>query len=388
MMKKISVSMLKPGMKFSRAVYINQNNILAAANVPIKAEDLARLKRWGITEVETAGDIISEEPVKTTELGTDIDEKKIMKEYEEYKHNSEKFKEIYNNAINVTTRVFEDIKNGKSLDIDRIKKLINQLIGEVTYNKNIFVTLTGMETDANFLYVHAVNVCILSLIIGNSLGYSITKLLELGIAALLHNIGMVRVPLNILEKEAELTPDEYNKIKTHTLHGYRILVKENKMSNVIGDVALQHHEQCDGQGYPRKITGEQISEYAKIVSIADVYVALTKKRAYRDEMISYEAMKNILSQSKNKFDPEILKKFLSIMSIYPIGSLVKLNNNSIGLVIAPNPNVPLRPIVKILIDEFGDKVKEDIFINLLKEKNIFISKAIDYKSLGISIDKI
>ena len=128
---------------------------------------------------------------------------------------------------------------------------------------------------------------------------------------------MVRVPSYITEKKDSLSEEEYNRIKTHPIYGYRIITKELELTNEIATIALQHHESYDGTGYPRKSKSESISEFAKIVSICDVYAAMTRKRSYRDEHLSYNAMKNVLSESNRKFDPSVVKAFLSNMAIHP-----------------------------------------------------------------------
>ena len=141
---------------------------------------------------------------------------------------------------------------------------------------------------------------------------------------------MVKVPKAILRKKEKLSPEELNQIRTHPIHSYRVISKELKYPEEIGVIALQHHERWDGQGYPRHLRGEDINLAARIVAVADAYIAMINERPHRNSMIGYSAMKNVLSDNGRHFDPRVLKAFLESMGIYPIGSIVQLNNSAIG----------------------------------------------------------
>ncbi|HYW83169.1 MAG TPA: HD domain-containing phosphohydrolase, partial [Spirochaetia bacterium] len=143
-----------------------------------------------------------------------------------------------------------------------------------------------------------------------------------------------------------------------------------------------HHERWDGQGYPRKLKGEDINLAARIVAVADSYIAMINNRPHRNSMIGYSAMKNVLSDNGRHFDPKILKVFLESMGIYPIGSIVQLNNSAIGRVVQTHSEAPLRPTVELIIDEYGNKLGEREVIDLLAKKGTFIVKAVDAKALS------
>jgi len=204
--------------------------------------------------------------------------------------------------------------------------------------------------------------------------------------ALFHDVGMVKIPDNIVNREGKLTQSEYNLIKNHTLIGYKILNQKEGYTSEIAQVALQHHERYNGSGYPSGIAGEAISTFARIVAVADSYDAMTQIRTYKNKLISHEAIKNVLAASKNYYDPEILKVFLSIMSIYPIGSIVQLNNGIIGIVSRANPKLPLRPIIRILLDEFGDRVIKKEELDLEEAPNLFITSTLNPNDIDFNID--
>lgn len=378
-MRKIPVHELKPGMVFDKAVYIDMNNILVAPMVPLKEEDLNRLIKWGIEEVETAGRVVKQVQVDSSQKET-IKERvhqltRLMNEDEETAPEGEgELTSVYGELVDLVGDVFEKVRNGVGYDKRKVLDVVDRLIDYIRRDKSRAIVESVMEHEGYYLYTLAASVTFLSLATGMSLGYLDHRLISLGAGALLHDIGMVRVPRYITEKKGALTDDEYNRIKTHPLYGYRIITRELEMSNEIATVALQHHEAFDGSGYPRKNKGGDIAEFSRIVSICDAFVAMTRERSYRNEHLSYEAMKNILSESRRKYDPDIVKMFLDNMAIYPVGSIVQLNNDLIGKVVSANPNQPLRPRIQVLIDEFGERTAEERILDLQKTGSLFIKK--------------
>ncbi len=368
-LKKYKVEDLKPGMVFDKAVYVDENNILAAPMVPIKEVDINRLIKWGIEEVETSGVVIKqsvEDQVKKRPAGDD----------DRSEQDSSSIKTVWDDSYRLVEDIFEKTRNGSVYDKDAIMNGIDDLLIEVSKDVSGALSEVTVAHKGKYLHNLGVNVSILAMATGFSLGYGKEKLTPLGVGALLHDVGMVRVPSYIIEKEGALTPDEYNRVKTHTVYGYRVVLNEIGMENEIADIVMQHHEMYDGSGYPRKLKGNDISVYARIVSVCDVFAAMIKKRSYREEHLSYHAMKNILGGSNRKYDPDIVKAFLSSMAIHPVGSVVELNNGVIAKVVSANPELPLRPKVTVLIDEFGVKPGTGIIIDLESEKSVFIKKPV------------
>jgi HD-GYP domain-containing protein (c-di-GMP phosphodiesterase class II) len=380
-MRKIRVDELKPGMVFDNSVYIDMNNILVAPMVPLKKEDIDRLVKWGIEEVETAGVMVKQEEQPSTERESLKDKvSKLTEMMESDSGGSEgvlypgSIEDLFEELVSMVEDVFEKVRNGVGYDKDKIIDVVDRLIEKVREDKNKALAIAAAEHDGKYIYTLAASVSILAVVTGISLEYGKHRLIPLGVGALLHDLGMVRVPSYITEKKGSLSEEEYNRIKTHPIYGYRIITKELELTNEIATIALQHHEAHDGTGYPRKSKGESISEFAKIVSICDVYAAMTRKRSYRDEHLSYNAMKNVLSESNRKFDPRVVKAFLSNMAIYPVGSIVQLNNGVIGRVVSANPELPLRPKLEVLFDEFGDNVKGKKSLDLQEQTDLYITK--------------
>jgi HD-GYP domain-containing protein (c-di-GMP phosphodiesterase class II) len=241
--------------------------------------------------------------------------------------------------------------------------------------------ILGGEINGYEIPKNLVNVAILSALIAQELKLPNHRILQITIGALLHDVGMLRLPKEIVHKRGALSAAELQRIQSHTLYTYKIVTKELLHSEDVGLIALQHHERWDGEGYPRKLSGTIIDIGARIVSVADAFEAMVSQKSYRNSMIGYQAMKNLLSDNLRRFDPDIIKAFIQTMGIYPIGSIVLLNNGSMARVVNVQGTAPLRPKIKILIDEFGKVFKNDEGddIDLLIEKSLFIARAIDPK---------
>jgi HD-GYP domain-containing protein (c-di-GMP phosphodiesterase class II) len=174
-------------------------------------------------------------------------------------------------------------------------------------------------------------------------------------------------------------------MQVHPLYSYHIVCTELKFSEDVGRIVIQHHERWDGEGYPRRFRGKEIAMGARIVSVVDAFEAMVSEKPYRNSMIGYQAMKNILSDNSRRFDPDVLKAFVRIMGIYPIGSIVRMNTGAVARVTDVRGEAPLRPKIQLVIDEKGAEIqpKERKIIDLLKEKRFFIIRALDPKTVPI-----
>ena len=374
-MRTIKVSDLQPGMRFDQPVYIEGENILVPAEIPIKEKDIERLTRWGIEDVYTEGKLI-EEP-------TPAEAKKAREYAAWFPPREEKLLKSYRATVEKVEAIFRDIVDGTSVNHEPIDAVVGESQELQRQSKNEMIQLILMgEWLERKLAVSAVNGMILSSVIGSTMKLASHRLLQLATGALLHDVGMLKMQREILDKKGKLTDAELNQIKTHPVLGYRTISKDLKYPEEIALAALQHHENWDGKGYPRRLKGEDIGIFARIVAVADAYEAMVSERPYRNSMIGYTAMKNILSDNGKKFDPQVLKAFLESMGVFPIGSIVQLNNSSIGRVCENHPDAPLRPKIELLIDEQGSRMDGRQIIDLLAKKNLFIVKAIDPKTIG------
>jgi HD-GYP domain-containing protein (c-di-GMP phosphodiesterase class II) len=258
--------------------------------------------------------------------------------------------------------------------MENLREQRSQVIGDVLGGE-----LSGCESAKS-----SVNTAILSALSALIAKLPNHRVMQIVTAALLHDTGMLRLPPAIPKKKGDLSPEELKSMQNHPAVSYQIIVKELGLPQEVGIIAYQHHERWDGEGYPRQIQGAQISVGARILSIADVFEAMVSEKPYRNSMIGYEAMKNLVAENAKRLDPAALKAFITVMGIYPIGSIILLNNKSIARVVEVKGEAPLRPTIRILVDEWGTVCEQDEgnIIDLLTEKGLFISRAVDPKELS------
>jgi len=378
-MLKLPVNDLKAGMRFSDTLYYHKHSVLCPANAPLQQMDIDRLKRWSIEEVWTDGELTGQRPASLSEENLkDNLSKNINEVYKNIVENRQKAGEAYSDMLEKTRFVLTKIKNSKELDEARVKSIYETILSEVTERKGILLSLLLNKSSYDYLVSHSLNVAVLSTLMGIYMDYKQDRLYDLMLAGLLHNIGMTNLPADITYRDEKLSERQMLLVKSHTLHGYKIIKDDLKLDIDVANAALQHHEYFRGDGgYPKGTKGKEISEFARIVIIADVYAALIIDREYRKAFNSYNALREIVSQSPDRFDPDIVQVFVKVMSLYPVGTTVKLNNGCVALVVESNDNNKLRPIVKLLQNETGDNVaKKNVIVDLTEEKKAFITEVL------------
>ena len=288
---------------------------------------------------------------------------------------------LYEETISLMREILKEDVDYESVDIKRItaqvEKIIDQLI--LGNEKMLMLAFIKDSRNKNYLFCHSVNVCIFSIEVGLGLGYEKSRLMDLGISALLYDIGMVNY-MHLAERAKELTKKEYNQVQNHTVKGSEILEKIKGLAKVALYVAHQQHERIDGSGYPRGLKKESINVYARIVGLVDVYEAMTHIRTYRNEFLPSEVIQEILNNKKG-FENKLIKILIERVGIYPVGSLVELNTKEKAQVIKLNSEVPLRPLVKIICETNGEEAKETKIIDLKTLPTIYIKKGLSKETL-------
>lgn len=231
--------------------------------------------------------------------------------------------------------------------MEYIGQTAEQLVQELTTNPNVLINILDLKMYDDYTFHHSLSVAVISLAIGIELGLDKTTLYELALSALLHDIGKVIVPIEIINKPARLTNDEFEIVKMHPVHAGVHLLKKNYVTENTFKGILYHHEKWDGTGYPNGLTGAQIPLFSRILAIADVYDALTSNRPYRTPTPPSEAIEYIMGGSGTHFDVQVVKAFLRKIAPYPAGTLVYLSNGQTATVVLNNPDHPLRPVVKV-----------------------------------------
>lgn len=377
-MKKIKVSDLKEGSKFSAAVYMDENlqSMLVPAKLNLKAKEIDRLVKWGIEEVYTEGDLESDS-AGSAEPGKKLDDAA-----------DSRFFSSYVSMIEVFSGVVSGLRKGKKPEVEIVHSLADEIIKMVSTAEDIrdIHELIGYISKSDKLgekyAVSGINCAILSTLVGIELGLTAIRLHHLVIASLLHDIGMLKIPERITEKHGQLSPEELNIVKMHSVISYQAAIKNFGFPDNIARIVLQHHERWDGKGYPNGLAGEQINLLSRIIAVTDSFEAMNRAKAYRSSLIGYAAMKQILNENSKKYDASIVKLLIKVLGIYPPGSIVILNDSSIGKVIKVKKVAPLRPVIRLLINQEGVKCETDnMEIDLVEQTKLFIVKVIDYSEL-------
>ncbi len=229
--------------------------------------------------------------------------------------------------------MFSEARMGKAIEADQAMPLVEEIANSVMRNPGALIGLARLKTADDYTYMHSVAVCALMIALSRQLGLSDDETREAGLAGLLHDIGKMAVPPEILNKPGRLTDEEFVSVKEHPSAGYAMLLESKGVGQIALDVCLHHHEKMDGTGYPKGLKGEQISLYAKMGAVCDVYDAITSNRPYKSGWCPAESLKKMSEWSRGHFDEVVFQAFVRSIGIYPVGTLVKLQSGRLGVVV-------------------------------------------------------
>ncbi len=298
-------------------------------------------------------------------------------------------RELHSESIAFVDNLFEDVRSGKPINAKSVRMLVSQMVASILRNPDALVLLSSLRDHDDYAVGHSVNVCALSLNFGRFLGFTDEQLHELGMAALLHDIGEIRVPVDVMRKDGLMNAQEKALMESHTTHGADILRNSDGIPASAIDVALSHHERCNGNGYPAGLENDRISMYAKIVAIIDVYDSVTTPFSYRKGISSTEALKNMYNWRNELFDAQLVEKYIQCLGIYPVGSVVELNTGEVGIVISVSLEKRLQPKLMLVRDENKKPYMPPRIINLAQydkvEKRYDILKVLEPDAYGIDL---
>lgn len=356
--KKISVDQLRVGMRVSKldrpwldTPFLMQGfTIEDSSDVRVVAEYCEHV--WvDLDYVKPASSHISSEGTACTAPKRDLSHQVTVEE--EYQQTHENFQK----ARTFTGNFLDDVRLGKTVDTETARDTVEECVSSVLRNPDALLWMSKIRQESQYTAEHSLNVCVLAVAFGRHLGLNQQQLETLGMCGLLHDIGKMRVPNEILEKSGPLSKKEMNLMKAHTVHGRNLLLSTPTISPMVIDAAYSHHERIDGQGYPRKINGPDISRFARIISIVDAYDAMTADRCYSKAKSTTVALKIIYEERGKQFDEELALQFIKTIGLFPVGSVVELYNGEIGIVVETNPKRRHLPRVVLVLDK--DHVKKE-----------------------------
>lgn len=356
--RRVLIENLKPDMELARTIFNSDGRILLHAGMILTEHYIKRLANLSIASVyikdhifdeQDLHDIISEE----TRIAT----------------------------IKAVKESFAILEQDRRLNISLVKNLVSNILEELLSNPNVVINLSDIRVFDDYTFAHSVNVCVLSLLTGIVLGYNESRLKELGIGALLHDVGKTRINKDLLNKPDDLTREEFEEVKRHTEYGFEIIRQYPEVSILSAHIALQHHERWDGHGYPRGLAGENVHEYARIAAVADVYDALLADRPYRPSYSISQAITIIKRMSAIYFDERCVMAMVANIAVYPVGSFVQLNTGDYGVIIDVNKHSPTRPVIRVFSDKYGRRLSQVNEIDLSKLSTIMVFKILNQEEI-------
>ncbi|HAN09965.1 MAG TPA: HD-GYP domain-containing protein [Clostridiales bacterium] len=353
-MRAMNIDRLKGEEKLGKNVYDDHGCILLTAGTKVKDNYVEKLKQKGYIQVyvedEVSGGIEADDMLR---------EKTRRQSREEIKQQ------------------FKNYLDKKDIDIERIMKCVDQIMDEILSSREIVFNINDIRTKDEYTYAHSVNVCVLAVTVGAHMNINMNRLKELAIGAILHDIGKIFVPDDILNKTGKLNDSEFDFMKKHPKLGYDILNQKPQITPISKNIVLMHHEKMNGSGYPLSVDSTQIHQLTRLVTVCDMYDAMTSDRPYRKAMKAYEVIEYLTYLSTSELDREMVDAFRRFVAPYPSGVIVKLNNGCKAIVASQNKDMLTRPIVRVYEDEKGEKLTSAYEIDLKKNLTIFINETLD-----------
>jgi HD-GYP domain-containing protein (c-di-GMP phosphodiesterase class II) len=355
---------IKPGMYLSKPLISADGKVLLHEGIVIKERYIDYLRNKGFTSL-FVGDIKFQESLDKEDLY------------------SPKYRQ---EAIGAAQEAVSHFSVGKGVSLDKVKKLVSQWIHQLGQKPENMVNVLDIRRKEGYMFSHAVNTCILSIMTGIAMGYDAKQLDELGLAAMLHDVGKIKFPKNVARQfSSKLSRNETEEYRRHPFYSLEVLRGNYTLSVNVLNACFQHHERWNGSGYPMGLKGEVISQYAQIIGIADVYERLIVGMPHRLPTPVYYAAAILTKAAGEYFNPIIIEKFNENVAIYPIGKTVRLNNEQRAVILGVDIKKKAAPIVRITSGQDNSDNNKIIELDLIKNPELFI---VDFEEVAPSYSQI
>jgi HD-GYP domain-containing protein (c-di-GMP phosphodiesterase class II) len=374
-MKGTPVATLVTNSYFDQPVYLDKDYILLTPDSPVTDELTRRLKKWGYVQVQTDG-----KPKDTPYYLNGADQGNASSTIDENLQEEAQLsitRKFYLDFLVFTRNLMKKFQSEGALNVQEVTEWVKRAILIVRENKDFILRFSEVGTGAeDFQVTHAVNSTIIALVIADfgdlktQMKLTPHRLIELGIACFLHEIGMLKLPEALHNAKRPLSPEEKRTLAAHTILGYRIL-KGFSVAEGISLAALEHHERVDGSGYPSGLKAERIDEYARLIAVACSYEAIVSRRPFKEAMgDGHSAITDLLRNSRAQYDDKVLKALVYTLSVFPVGTPVLLSNQSRGIVVKTDPEKPRCPVIKVLLDPEGKQLADPPLVQIVEDRGL------------------
>lgn len=351
-MRSITLDEIEPGMYLSKPLITADGTVLLHEGIVMKERYIEYLRNKGFTTL-FVGDLQIE------------DKAKIEEDFYSPRNKQE--------ALGAAREVINNFSVGKGLKLDNVKNLVSEWIHHLGQKPESMVNLLDIRRKEGYMFSHAINTCILSIMTGIAMGYDAKQLDELGLAAILHDVGKIKFSQNVAQQFPNyLTKKEKDEYRRHPFYSLEILRENYSLSVNVLNACFQHHERWNGSGYPMGIKGNDICEYAQIISVADVYERLIVGMPHRLPTPVYYAVAILNKAAGEYFNPAIIEKFNQNVAIYPIGKTVRLSNQQSGVILGVDIKNKTTPIVRITSSQDKNDIDQVVALDLMKTPGLFI----------------
>lgn len=354
-MQKIATADLRVGMKTAKDILSADGRMLLARDTVLTDGYIARLHTLGVAALYVQNPYLQD--IEVPELVQD--ETRCL-------------------AMQAVKNCFASLRQRNVLSTAEVRQAADQIVAEVMEKGDVLVHLTDIRVHDDYTFAHSVNVAILTSLTVLHMGYGEGDVRTATLGALLHDVGKMRIPVEVLGKPSALTTEEMELMRQHAELGFDILRKAGGIPLLAAHVALQHHEKNDGSGYPRGLEGETIHPFARVVSVADVYDAVTSDRPYRLGMPAAKAYELLQALANSHFDADILGEFFAHLATYPVGSFVLLSSGATGVVVSVPPKLPCRPTVRLV----AAGAAPDGLVDLTKDLTTYIVRLLTTEEIN------
>lgn len=360
--KSVTIDNLELGMVLAASIVDHEGNVLLEQGIKLREAYIAKIHELGLEAVQVETWTTS---LPHTDVRPQVDRDELIK------------KHIINQTRREATEIFEqamdELVEQGALNAELIRAIVRKIVDAILSSDDIVFQISRLKGVDNYLFEHSINVTILSVITGIMMGYGKEQLRILGLGAMLHDVGKLFVNQDILNKPEKLSDKEFSIVKHHCKLGYHLLKDNKDVGEEVALIALLHHEQYDGSGYPESKVGETIPVNARIVGISDVFDALTSDRVYSKKSSPYMATEYLVKMSGKHFDGDLVKRFIAAIGYYFEGCLVKLNNGEIAKVVSCDR---FRPVVRVMVDKNGMATTGHFEIDLFKNPSVKIREVL------------